>query len=456
MVARRKMNNRVPRAQNLSVEEDLSELTDTNKQLKRKIFDLYTIFEISVHLNSMLDSDQLFDGMLLTCIGQMGVNGAALLLAPGEPRRDQKSTKMPNNFYLNLVCTKGIANKKGRLEFLPNRRLYHLMQSSKRPLYFEEVAEALETKQSEVQKLKDLEAALIIPMILKAQIRGILILTKKISETQFYANDLEFLSILVNQLTVAVENSRLYRSERKAYGKLATAQNQLIESEKMAALGKLSASIAHEINNPLGIIKNYLLLLEEDAACDDNTHANISIIRDEVKRISLIVGQLLDFYRPQKEIYKPVDIRRIVNDIIEVIKSPFRQSGVEIKVGKIESDGNIIGSAEQLRQVVINILVNARESMPDGGRIDITSCSENGNLYLSISDEGQGISEEYFPRIFEPFFTTKEGKNGTGLGLSVSYGIVKRHGGTITVVNNKGKGTKFTILLPYKETNRKA
>ncbi|MBD3232162.1 MAG: GAF domain-containing protein [candidate division Zixibacteria bacterium] len=451
MERRRKLRP-TSQAQGSSMEEEVSELTDANKRLKRKIFDLYTIFEISVHLNSMLTSDQLLEGILLTSIGQMGVGGASIMLAKPEFQQLQKTTKMPKDFCLELCCTKGLSYKGENFHFEPNRRLYHLMLSQKRPLTVVEVSQTLETRQSELEKLRNLETELLVPMILKNQIRGIMTLTKKISKAPFHENDLEFLSILANQLTVAIENARLYRSEKEAHSRLANTQQKLLESEKMAALGKLSASIAHEINNPLGIIKNYLLMMKLDLDGNEKALNNISVIHDEVNRISSIVNQLLDFYRPYKNVFELVDIRELLNDIINVMSNSFEEAGVNVQLDNgIDRSHKITGSSEQLRQVFMNILINATEAMPDGGDIRITSILDNDCLRLSVSDKGTGIPDEYINRIFEPFFTTKEGNDGTGLGLSVSYGIVKNHGGSITVKNNEDRGATFTISLPLKE-----
>ena len=447
----RRSQSRLPLVDKITFEEEVSELTDANKRLRRKIFDLYTIFEISVHLNSMSSSDQLLNGILLTCIGQMGVGGAAIMLSPGTFQEEHKSTKMPNDFSLELSCTKGLTYKGERFSFCPNRRLYHLMLSQKRPIYYADAVHALEMRQTEISKLNSLEAALIVPMILKNQLRGIMTLTNKISQADFQENDLEFLSILANQLTVAVDNSRLYLSEKEANLKLAAIQKQLVESEKMAALGKLSASIAHEINNPLGIIKNYLLLLKLDLEQNNNTLSSISIIQDEVNRISSIVGQLLDFYRPHKNVFQALNLEGLVKETVGIISRPFEQGGIKIMLNDFHNLSEVNGSFEQLRQVLINILLNAKDSMRDGGFINISS-SRNGDFQsISISDCGSGIPKEHLPHIFEPFFTTKEVSNGTGLGLSVSYGIIKNHGGDITVRNNDERGATFTISLPLKD-----
>ncbi|MCP4634361.1 MAG: GAF domain-containing protein [candidate division Zixibacteria bacterium] len=456
MEARKKPSIRRKPNQPVSIEEEVSELTDANKRLKRKIFDLYTIFEISVHLNSMLDSDRLLDGLLLTCIGQMGINGAAIFLAPGDMFKGKKTSKMPNNYYLELARTKGIKFKGQKLTFMPNRRLYHLMQSTKSPLRFDEIAHVLEVKQSEVDKLKQMEAELVIPMILQNQVRGVLTLSEKISKLPFYDNDLEFLSTLVNQLAVAVENSRLYQSEKLAYNQLAATQKQLVESEKMAALGKLSASVAHEINNPLGIIKNYLLILEQDIRDDKKLIENLNIVEDEVNRISQIIHQLLDFYRPQNNAFEDVEISKVVSDTIDVIRAPFKQTDVEIIFQNVPREYIIVGSSEQIRQVLINVFVNAKESMPDGGIIEVALRNINDSVEINISDNGMGIPEKYINKIFEPFFTTRQNSKGTGLGLSVSYGIIQQHGGNIKAENNKNKGASFIISLPLKMTkNRK-
>ncbi len=451
MVKRKKTINDNRRGDLISVEEEFSELADINKRLKRKIFDLYTIFEISVHLNSMLNSDQLLDGMLLTCIGQMGVDGAAIFLANETKNDDPKSTKMPKGFSLKLECTKGINHSDMGLIFYPNRRLYHLLLTRKKPLTFSEVIQAMETRQDEIEKINFLEPALVIPMIMKNRIRGIITLTKKISGAKYNENDFEFLSILSNQLAVVVENSLLHKSEMEATRKLTLAQKQLFDAEKVAALGRLSASIAHEINNPLGIIKNYLLLMKDDI--DDNKKVldKIIIIQEEVNRISRIVSQLLDFYKPHKEEFKRVDIAGMLTKTVDVLKPLFKQSDIDIKLNKFGEKVKVSGSAEQLRQVIVNILINAKEVMPDGGNIEINIDKNYSYLNIEISDDGPGIPQDKIPYLFEPFYTTKGLGKGTGLGLSVSYGIIKNHGGNITVKNNEDKGAKFIISLPLRE-----
>jgi signal transduction histidine kinase len=416
----------------------VEELTETNKRLKRKIFDLYTIFEISRHLNSVLNTETLLDGIILTCIGQMGVNGAAIFISMN-----------PHNDDLVLAKLKGLAiEPTSQMRIRDRSQVLEMFQANHfKPLAYDEIKSKV-GEVEEVGLLQQLECEYLIPMSLQNRVRGLLSVTRKISGAGFYEDDLEFLAILANQLSVAVENARLFDSEKEALEKLRRAQSQLVQAEKLAALGQLSARVAHEVNNPLGIIKNYLLMTRELGTLDRNTDEYLQIVTEEVDRIAGIVRQLLDLFRPRKDDFTEVDVETVVDETLLLLSPHARQGKIVIEKRLPERLPLVFGSAEQLKQVFLNLLMNACDFMPEGGKIRIDGAVSDSSLILHLTDWGPGIPEENLAKIWEPFFTTKPGSKGTGLGLSVCHGIIKAHGGEIRAANAPDAGAVFTIVLP--------
>jgi signal transduction histidine kinase len=413
------------------ISKHISELTSANKRLKRKIFDLYTIFEISRHLNSVLDTESLLDGIILTIIGQMGVSGCAIFTA---------------NKYdegLELSKSKGLTLGSGRDYFIPfSSPLFKAAEET--PNVAHNIVE-LETNfpgaREEIALLKSIDCELVIPMTLKNKICGLLVVTEKISHTPFYEDDKDFLAILANQLSVAVDNARLFESEKEAY-------NQLVETEKLAALGQLSARVAHEVNNPLGIIKNYLELLSQHSEGSNELLNFVGILSEEVNRIAGIVRQLLDFYHPRSVDKGVVNLANVIDELIVLVSVQMESNRIELKKEYPRELPRVWASAEQLKQVFLNLIMNSKDFMPNGGEIIISGREENGNVILDFADSGVGIDESSLSKVFDPFYTTKKDGAGTGLGLSVCYGIIQNHGGTIVAKNRGTGGALFSVSLP--------
>jgi signal transduction histidine kinase len=418
--------------------QHISELTSANKRLKRKIFDLYTIFEISRHLNSVLDTTSLLDGIILTVIGQMGVSGCAIF------------TVSKDDSGLVLSKSKGFDLEESRPCRIPfSSKLYGLVARSPNSTHhLSEIEVKLKEACPELDILKNLDCELVIPMSLKNKICGLLIVAGKISGTPFYEDDKDFLSILANQLSVAVENARLFESEKEAYYQLSKAQNQLVETEKLAALGQLSARVAHEVNNPLGIIKNYLELTRQSAEDNSEINGYVDILKDEVNRIARIVRQLLDFYHPHSTRRGRIELARVLDEIVVLVSVQLESKRIVLKKDYPEDFAFVWASSEQLKQVFLNLIMNARDFMPDGGELGISGKIKDSQAVIEFSDNGPGIDTKPVNRIFEPFFTTKKNGAGTGLGLSVCYGIISKHGGSISVRNRESGGSQFTIRLP--------
>jgi two-component system NtrC family sensor kinase len=240
------------------------------------------------------------------------------------------------------------------------------------------------------------------------------------------------------------------RPRLKMEKKLQETHLQLVSSEKMASLGKLAAGIAHEINNPLGGILIYASLMAEDLPEDDSKRGDLARIVQEASRCKDIVKSLLEFARQTEPKMEPTDINRAITDGLFFLENQALFHNIKIIKNLDPFLPFIRGNASQLKQVLINIIVNAAEAMHGNGTLTITSypSPDRKSIVLEFTDTGEGIPEENFTRIFDPFFTTKEVGKGTGLGLATSYGIVEDHGGRINVKSKVGEGTTFTIELP--------
>jgi two-component system NtrC family sensor kinase len=225
-------------------------------------------------------------------------------------------------------------------------------------------------------------------------------------------------------------------------------QGHLIQTEKLAAIGKLAAGVAHEINNPLtGILTNSSLLLS-DLPSGDARREDLQIIVDETLRCRKIVKGLLDFARQTKPQKQAVDLNSVVEDVLNLVRNQASFRDIALATALDRRLPAVMADRDQMRQVVLNTVLNAAEAMPNGGAIRVTSKvdSATGFVELSIRDTGPGIPEEIKSKLFEPFFTTK--KSGTGLGLAIAYGIMERHKGTIDVDSAPGRGTTIILRIP--------
>ncbi|HET8567850.1 MAG TPA: ATP-binding protein [Candidatus Limnocylindria bacterium] len=232
-------------------------------------------------------------------------------------------------------------------------------------------------------------------------------------------------------------------------------EQALFDSEKLAATGRLAASIAHEINNPLEAIHNSLYLLVNKSDPSDPDHKFLAIAMKETERMSRILRQMLGFYRPAAAM-APTDVNALVDEAESLVAKRLRDRRSRIVKELDPALPKVVASSDQLKQVILNLMLNAAEAMPNGGTITVSTRALGGGgarilrsdaVQIQIRDEGVGIPEEHMSQLFEPFFSTK-GEKGTGLGLWVSYGIVQAHGGSLQVRSREGEGTTFNITLP--------
>ncbi len=233
---------------------------------------------------------------------------------------------------------------------------------------------------------------------------------------------------------------------------LRQAQMALIQSEKMAAFGQLGAGIAHEVKNPLAGIQGIVQLAARGVKPDEPMHQTLAIIEKETKRCRAIIDNLLKFARQEKLEPEPMDVATVVTDTAAILRHQMSLHRVELRTTLEDGLPQIRGSANQLQQVLMNLMLNAEQAIEESGKGGLVEVSAvragESHVELRVRDDGPGIPKHVVPRVFEPFFTTKPTGKGTGLGLSVTFGIVRDHGGTIRVDSEEGQGTTFVIALP--------
>jgi two-component system NtrC family sensor kinase len=225
-------------------------------------------------------------------------------------------------------------------------------------------------------------------------------------------------------------------------------QEQLLQSEKLAAMGRLTSQIAHELNNPLYGIMNTLDLLKTEIPEDNKRRKILDMALSETVRLSDLLRKMLSFSKPDQEQRDPVDLNSVLDEILLLHEKQLKENDINITVTFAEEMALVVASKNQLRQVFLNMVANARDAMPEGGTLTVVTGCDKDTVFVEISDTGTGIRQEHISKIFDSFFTTKGEVKGVGLGLSVCYGFIRDHNGDIQVKSQVGEGTTFTITLP--------
>lgn len=244
------------------------------------------------------------------------------------------------------------------------------------------------------------------------------------------------------------------RERLKMERELREIQQALLQSEKLAAMGRLTSQIAHELNNPIYGIMNTLELLKTEIPPESKRRRILELSLSETQRLAEMLRNMLSFSKPEEEKRRPIKIDELIEGILLVMEKQMRELNVKVETSFDPNIPEIMASTNQMRQVMLNILKNAKEAMPKGGILTVRTVKEEDKVLVYIKDTGVGIPEEIRDKIFEAFFTTKQKVKGVGLGLSVCYGIIKDHGGEIRVESEEGKGTTFIISLPIESQNQ--
>jgi signal transduction histidine kinase len=302
-----------------------------------------------------------------------------------------------------------------------------------------------------IAELERARVALLIPLTLEAQLAAVLCVGEKLSGEIYEGDEIELLETLLKGAGIALQNARLYADLKRQMDDLRRTQDKLLQSAKLAAIGELAASIAHEVNNPLMVIAAYAQLLHRRAELEP-VYGTIETIEAQATRAASIVRGMLDFARRRPRNLQHVPLREVIDRALVLVTDKLCTQGIEAVTLLDERDPAAFGDRDELTQVFINLITNAADAMSRGGRLTVrTEVRRQGDVacvVAHVTDTGTGIPEEHREKIFETFFTTKPEGKGTGLGLAVTRDIVKNHEGTIEVDSEPGKGTTMIVSLP--------
>jgi len=288
---------------------------------------------------------------------------------------------------------------------------------------------------SERELFAELQIALVVPLTAMNRLVGLLLIGR---EQSFGREDLDFLEQLGPRLGLALQNVLLLRQSRLRL-------RRLYRTERLATVGQLAAGAAHEIRNPLTGIRSTIQYLRRDYDGDDSKRELIDELISEVDRIDQIIAGLLSFARPSDPSFEEVHLSELIRQTVHLVETTARKSGVEISLDLPTDDHSISADPAQLKQVFLNLSMNAIQAMSEGGRLSVKMQPLGDRCQVEVADTGAGMSDEDLERAFDPFFTTKE--EGTGLGLAICYGILSRHGGEIDIDSQPGAGTQVKVKL---------
>ena len=331
----------------------------------------------------------------------------------------------------------------------PDEVFQHIVELIPPAWQYPEIASArivLDDRQYETSGFKEDCARQSSEVIVDARCRGAVDVIYRedrpvLDEGPFLKDERSLLDAIARQIAVIVEH-------QDAEYERARLQKQLMHADRLATIGQLAAGVAHELNEPLSSILGFAQLLKRDLGTPEGTRRDIDRIVTASLHAREIIKKLLLFARQTPTFKGPVDLNQVIVGAVDLFRHHFEKEGIELSCVLCPQIPVLAADAGQLTQVLVNLLVNAVQAMPKGGRLVVQTRAQDGHVVCSVEDTGVGMTEEVLDRLFVPFFTTKEVNQGTGLGLPVVHGIVTSHGGTIEVKSTPGRGTTFTIQLP--------
>jgi len=430
------------------MKKDITKIKDALRQIEQLNIRLATLNAISKIISSSLNLDEMLSSTIDNILDAPEVDSVSIYLLNDGGK------------ILNLAAHKGLSanfiNKPLMRSRKPGNGLLGQTLLGGEPKVVENTLQPI-GPDADLLFEEGFQSIVYIPLTTKGASIGVMCVSS-LNQNTFSSEFVEFLTVIGNHIGVAADNANMHKNIKEAYQNLKEVQEQIVWTEKLASLGKLAATIAHEINNPLAGVLNYIRLIIKQLSRNRFTHEKLEdisrylkIMESETARCGEIVKDLLAFSRRTKITMESNSIEDIINKTLNLISHELEMKELQLKKNIAPNLPKVKCDFKQIQQVLLNLMYNASEAMPSGGTLTITANRANGAkalLEVAISDTGCGISEKDMENIFEPFFTTKEEGKGVGLGLSVVYGIIARHNGTIAVESEPGKGSTFTIRLP--------
>lgn len=423
------------------------------QEVKKSLLERVNLHEILLAISSLVHTDKILDLIVKSAIKFTDSQKSIILIM------DEKK----KTFYQTAAET----SNSNLLSPAENIQLYDIARKTakeKKPLFTKLLVSCPGEELSDGKK-EEVQTVLSLPLIGQKDILGILICC---SPLHFYDQEqVQILSILADQAVIAIEKARLIDDLKRAqvdlenWGKelgrkvkekseeLKKSQAQLLRSEKLAGIGQLAAGIAHEIRNPLGIIATSLYYLKEILPKKkEDMKRHFQIMETEISRCESIISSLLEFSRKSTQEFESIDVNQLLNITLPLVEKDLFVKDIKL-IKKFRHSPTIKANMDEMKQVFLNLILNATQAMPRGGKLEITtSITKNERVKIKVADSGTGISEKHLSKIFDPFFTTKAPGEGTGLGLTLVHNIIERWGGTIQVESQGVKGTTFTIEFP--------
>lgn len=412
------MDDPPPQAETSSLHERLAER-------------LEALFTVGAEISSTLELDELLQRIVAHARRLMDARvSSILLLDADEASLRPAATEGASEEYLAQPAREVATSLTGEVI------------ETGRPLYAPDVRKETRYRVADLARREGLCSLLSVPLRTKADVIGVLNVYTG-APRRFAEDDVRLLTLLASQSAIAIENATLHRDEMQA-------RERLRQSEKLAALGKLSAGLAHELRTPLDTVGRVISAMTRDRAeepCAKNGWGDdLKVVQGEVRRIRLLLDQFLEFACPRPPHFRHERMDEIVAETLLLIGPEARVRKVVIHKDWAADLPRVRMDGAQMKQVLLNLMVNAVQAMPDGGSLTVHLGVSGGSLLVSIADEGEGIPPRVRPQLFDPFFTTKE--DGTGLGLSISQRIVEGHHGRLRIFSHPGRGTTACVRLP--------
>jgi signal transduction histidine kinase len=294
----------------------------------------------------------------------------------------------------------------------------------------------------------------VVPLVSKDKVNGVLLADNSINQKPIKEEDIKLMQIFAHHVSTAIESSKLYQKLAEQVNKLEEANKRIAESsqrllraEKLSVLGEITSQVAHELRNPITVIGGFARSLLKKKDLEDPDYEYVKIIAQETERVEKVLDNVLNFTKPKESQKEKVDLNQIVDQTLEMMGWEINPDRITVMKYPHPDLPRVKVNPDQIRHALLNIFRNAIWAMPQGGILSITTKGKDNFAKIEIKDTGFGIAKEHMDSIFEAFFTTKP--ESCGLGLTISSEIIKNHGGFILVESEKGKGSTFSVALPF-------